>query len=512
MRLNKSKSLLFVAIDCGTTSVKAAVVDQNGCLVASHLSSCPCSRRVSGAVENDPRHIRRAVFSALRGAVGKTGARSSRIAAISVTGQRATVFCLGADGEPVAPGLNWQDMRGARETALFESRVGSARFTALTGLPCNTVFTLGKWLYLRAHQPDLIRRTKRFALINDYILGLLGARNPPVDWSSASLTGFFDTGRCRWSPAILTAAGLEVGKLPGLAPPGQRAGALSCAAAQAVGLTEGIPLITGAGDQQCAGLGAGAIRPGVVEITIGTAAVPLAYSARFRPDPRRRIMCCAHALPGSWNLEGLQNSAGSSVEWMKKVLGRKLMKQDVIWGTVARLPPGSGGVRFLPYMAGSAAPHWDKGATGAFLGLTLAHGPESLLRAVLEGVSFETRENIDTFTSLGVPVDDIRVTGGYTHISAWNSILAGVLGRSVSLLEEPQASMMGAAILAAVGVGAYDSIEAAVSGMVRIKCRISPDPAQAAAYGRLFSEYRSLGGLFRNAGLFGSLDHGGGAA
>lgn len=473
-------------------------------MVASHTVPCPCTRRSDGGVENDAPSLRRAVFTALRGVVVKAGARCRAIAAISVTGQRATVFCLDAKGEALAPGINWQDMRGAGELPAFNRRIGSSAFTALTGLPCNPVFTIGKWLHLKTAQPGLLRRTRRLALVNDFILGLLGGGPAPADWSSASLTGFMDTRRFRWSAPILEAAGLDIGKLPELVPPGQAAGRLSPAAARSLGLPSGIPLIAGAGDQQCAGLGAGVIRPGLVEVTLGTAAVPLSHSNRFLPDRRGRVMCCAHAVAGRWNLEGLQNSAGSAIAWMKTILNRELDFKDSAWRRVGRVAPGSEGIRFLPYLAGSAAPHWDLQASGAFFGLTLSHGPDQLLRSVLEGVAFETREIVDTFCELGAPVEEIRVTGGYTGLPVWNLVLAGVLGRPVLLLEQPQATLLGAAVLAAVGAGVYGSVDEAVSGMVRVKCCVRPEPASVERYDSLYSEYRTLGSLFRRAGLFGA--------
>lgn len=495
---------LLAVIDCGTTSVKAAVVDAAGRLLSLVSLPCPLVRRPDGAVENDPSILRRRVVAALAGAVSKTGQKRKAVAAISVTGQRATLFCLDAGGRPLAPGFNWQDMRGRAETARFAARFPAARFRALTGLPCNTVFSIGKWLYLKARHPELARRTHRLALVNDFILESLGAAVMPTDWPSASLTGFLDTGRLRWCPEILDAAGLDAAMLPALTASGLKVGELSKPAARMLGLSAGLPLIAGAGDQQCAGLGSGATQPGVVIVNVGTGSVSLASTNHYLPDRKNRLMCCAHAVPGQWTLEGLQNSTGSSIAWLEQILGRPFTRHNPVLQKAARLAPGSEGVRFLPYLAGSASPHWYPDASGAFLGLTLAHDGSHLARAILEGLIFDLRETLGAFTALGIPADDIRFTGGYSIVPLWRSLMADVLGRPVRLMD-PQSTLLGAAMLAAAGAGLYHSPEEAAARMVRMKQCISPNPDRAAQYDLLFSKYADLDRLLHRSGLFSRL-------
>jgi len=226
----------------------------------------------------------------------------------------------------------------------------------------------------------------------------------------------FDISRLKWSAEILSLSGIKEEQLPKLVAPGRIVGTLSKHAAEKTGLREGTILVSGAGDHQCAGLGAGVVKPGILEINIGTAAVPLCYAARVLKDPMMRVTCCAHAVPGRWELEGLQNCAGSGIKWIQKILvGDKWFPMSSL-DPVAGIEPGADGVLFMPYLDGASAPNWNPGAKAMFSGLTHRHGRHHLVRAVIEGIAMETRQIIDVFKSLGVAIKDIRMTGGYTRI------------------------------------------------------------------------------------------------
>ena len=256
---------LLAAVDCGTSTVKAAIFDCRGRRVAMAARPCPPDPGPQGAVEQDPARLEDAARCALREATRACGARVRSVVALAVTGQRATVFFLDRRGAPLGPGLNWQDLRGAPAVAQFAARFGAGRFAELTGLPCHAVFTIGKLLDLAGREPGRFRHIRHLALVNDYLLSrLAGKAAMPADWSSASLTGLLATGGFQWALPILAAVGLPRAALPDLAPPGRPVGVLSSAAARATGLPAGLPLVTGAGDHQCAGLGAGAIAPGSV--------------------------------------------------------------------------------------------------------------------------------------------------------------------------------------------------------------------------------------------------------
>jgi xylulokinase len=495
------KSFL-AAIDCGTTAVKSAVVGLRGEIKGLAGVPTPCVSYPDGRIESDPQAMVAACFSALRLALKKSGVQPRHIEGLSLTNQRATVLGIDARGRELGNAISWQDMRGAPCIKAFRKRLSDKTYYSITGLPNNAVFTLAKILWIRKHDPDRFRKTARFALIQDYVLNQLGGDGFFCDVSNASLTGMLDIERLAWSSAILGLAGIPEARLSDLVPSGTKVGTLSRQAARRTGLLEGTPLLTGGGDQQCAGVGAGAVTPGILEITLGTAAVPLCTAATAVRDPGRRVMCCAHAVPGKWNLEGLQNSAGACLRWAAKLMnGGDFFSEDFL-AKAAKVEPGASGALFYPYLAGDSAPHWNPDAKGIFLGLTLTHNRYELARAVMEGVSMQTREVLDVFTSLGVPLRQIRLTGGCTAIEGWNQMQADIFGKPVSTLENPQASLLGAAILAASGLGVFPSVASAAKQMVRIRKTYQPACGRVEAYDGIYRKFQAVRDRCETAGVF----------
>ena len=495
------------AIDCGTTTTKCALLDLEGRAVAASAAPAPVRQTADGGVEVDAVQTLADVRRGLAACIAASRKRGAEVLGCAVTNQRATVVCVGADDRPLGPALSWQDMRGGQLLEAFGRRIPADVYFRTTGLPLFPAFSLAKLLWLKDREPERYRRTRRFALLHDFILHGLGCRDWVTDVSNASLTGLLDVNTRRWSTALLDLAGLDAGKLNPLVEPGTPVGRVSASAARLTGLRPGLPLVAGAGDQQCAGVGAGAVEPGTVEITLGTVAVPLCVSDRPALDPARRVTCCVHAVPGRWNCEGLQNAAGASTRWLAEVRGGKGRIGPAAWRAAGRLAPGADGVLFFPYLLGAGAPWWNADATGALLGLRTTHGPAHALRAVLEGVAFENRAILDVFRELGVPVDEVRLTGGGSEKTPWTRIQANVYGVPVVTLENPQATLVGAAVLAACGAGVFAAPREAVRQMVRPAARFDPDPAVRTAYDALYERYADVRRGFDAAGMWTRIQH-----
>lgn len=491
-------------LDVGTTVIKGAIIDTQGRTRGESALPCPCAS-TRGHIEVDTALLVGAAFEALRDARRHAGLAAKRIAALAVTNQRATLVCCDGEGHPLAPALSWQDMCGAAHIRRLRRKITDRAYYKITGLPNDPVFSLAKILWLKSAEPNLFRRTARFATLQDFLLRQMGCTDHFCDWSNAALTGLFDVNTFRWSPDILELAGLHANRLPLLVPPARKVGCLAREAAHACGLLTGTPLVSGGGDQQCAGVGAGAVKPGVLEITVGTAAVPLCYASRPVRDSRMRVMTCAHALPRKWNVEGLQNAAGACLDWLAGITNRGKRLPATLYTKAEKAGPGAHGVMFLPYLAGASAPHWDPHSSGVFLGLNLSHGKADLLRAVMEGVSFQTREIVDIFTSLNMPVREIRLTGGCTHIEHWNQIQADILGRPVALLANPQATAAGAAVLAAVGAGLFKTVRKASEHMVHVDRVYTPCPDNVEAYERWYRRYQDADSRLRRSGVMTAL-------
>lgn len=495
---------LFAAVDCGTTAIKAGLVDPAGRAVALSRRECVCQHYEDGRVEQSPESLAGEAMGALREAVEKSGVDPGGVAAIALSTQRATVIATDRAGQALAPALSWQDMRAAAEIEGFRARIGEAEYYQLTGLPLHPVFSLGKLLLLQQRQPALFSSASYFSLVHDYLLRRLGCAEPYLDWSNASLTGLLDLEKRAWSGELLELVGISEDRLPRLVAPGELVGHLSAEAARACGLRAGTPLVAGGGDHQCAGLGAGAVESGLVEITLGTSGASLCSTDRPVRDPERRVTCCVHALPGAWELEGLQNSAGGSLQWLAALLGDDKPDGET-YKEVAEVEPGAQGVLFYPYLAGSAAPDWIPRASGVFLGLGYAHQRATLLRAVMEGVSLETRGILEVLTALGLAPAEVRLTGGYSQVAVWNQMQADIYGMGVHILENKQASLLGAAILAACGVGAFGSVPEAVATMVRVGETYTPDREAAARYEEVYRRHRVVLAALVSGDVFGLL-------
>ena len=467
---------LLTVIDCGTTQIKAAIFDEYGSMKGFAEKPCPSIFHNDGRIEHDPKEIIKQAFSCIKEAVKRAKASPKSVSAISVTNQRATVACIDKEGIPIGNAISWQDMTGNI------LGIGEKEYFGITGIPNNAIFSLSKILKIQKTAPALFGQTARFVLVHDLLMKEFGCEDFISDYSNASLTGMLDISNLKWSKEILDLAGISEGKLSKLVASGTNIGKLSKNAARQCGLVEGIPLIAGGGDQQCGGLGAGCVKPGITQISLGTASVAMIYSHNIVLDPKMRISCCVHSMPNSWELEGLQNSAGASIEWAKHLFnsGLPTISDQFI------------DLLFFPYLGGASAPNWNQKAKGIFYGLTHKTSKEMIFKSIMEGVSFETMEILGVFAEIGVPTAEIRLTGGYSNIKEWCQVQADIFGKDVSTLQIPQATLLGAAMLAAFGIKIYDSLEEASSKMVKIKETFRPRKDIASKYANKFKKYNDV--------------------
>ncbi|EKD83754.1 MAG: hypothetical protein ACD_39C00470G0002, partial [uncultured bacterium] len=249
---------LIAALDCGTSTMKAGLIDLSGKLCGYAKASVSMILSTQGQVEICPALLKKLAFDTFKEAVQKSGCRAKDVAGICVTGQRASFLTLDEANVPVGNVISWQDGRGVVETGLLRDRFGSEKFRVLTGLPLNPVFTLGKLMWLLKNEPARVSQTRKVATVPDFLLRELGDEELVTDHANASLTGMFDINRRVWSEPVLQAADISIALLPKPVVPGSHVGSLCSRVAEEVGLLPGTPLIVGAGDHQCAGIGTGA--------------------------------------------------------------------------------------------------------------------------------------------------------------------------------------------------------------------------------------------------------------
>jgi xylulokinase len=304
-----------------------------------------------------------------------------------------------------------------------------------------------------------------------------------------------------WSKEMLAALEIPEAWLPTCTESDQVSGRISESAAKVTGLKTGTPVVGGGGDQAAQAVGSGIVTEGVISVTSGTSGVVFAHSDRYAAEPQGRLHAFCHAVPGKWHYMGVMLSAGGSFRWLRDAIGavEKLAAQsagmdpyDLLTLEAALAPVGCEGLLFLPYLTGERTPYSDPHARGAFVGLTLRHGKAHLVRSVLEGVSFGLRDSLELIKGLGVPITQVRASGGGARSAVWRQIQADVFGTELVLVNVTEGAAYGAALLAGVGAGVYRSVEEAVTATVKVTDRTAPSAANAQAYEKLYPAYRAL--------------------
>jgi xylulokinase len=317
-----------------------------------------------------------------------------------------------------------------------------------------------------------------------------------IDCADASGTSLFDITQRNWSETILEQLAVDPDWLPSVFEGPQITGELTAEAAEKIGLPAGIPVIAGGGDQAAQAVGVGAIQEGIIALTLGTSGVVFAPTGHPYIDPQGRLHAMCHSLPPGkdqgWHLMGVMLSAGGSLRWYRDTLEPDMDYASLIAPTVD-IPPGSEGLVFLPYLTGERTPYPDPLARGGFIGFTLRHQRDHLTRAVLEGVAFGLRDSMELVKQAGLTgIEQVRISGGGARSPIWRQILADVINAELVTVNTTEGACFGAALLAGVGTGSWDTVQDACQATVRTLAPTQPIPSNVRAYKAFYQEYRAL--------------------
>lgn len=486
----------IAAADCGTTGAKAVIYDLTGEPIGEGYQEYGLSYPRPGWVEQDPDMLREACVRVIKEAVQAAGVDPAQIISLCFSTQRCTLVPVDADGNSLRAAISWQDNRTDQQCEEIRVKIGADRFYDETGLPVANVWTLPKIMWLRDNDPDVFRKASKFVNIQAYLNKALGADDFYDDFSNASLHGLMSLGRREWIEEFAQALGIPSEKLPTLVGCGVRIGELSESAADETGLLPGTPIVSGGGDQQCAAVGCNVLRDGDCEVTLGTAGVTICSLDAPYLDPDRVIPCLVHAANGKYTCEGLQNAAGASLKWLRNILQQAHPSTQIDYDFMVDLAKGSEldarGLIFLPYLAGAAAPMWDGSARGTLVGMSLQTDLGDVVRAVLEGVSLETAWVFESFKKRGIRIDNVKLSGGGAKSELWAQLQADIYGIAVERLKVDDATILGAAILGALGVGAFETIEDAAAAMVHTVRQYEPQSARTDQYQKRLQSFKSL--------------------
>lgn len=482
---------MLLGIDVGTGGTRAVLVDRKGVVVASAASEHAAIRSEHiGWAEQEPEDWWRAAREAIASVMAAAG--GAEIEAIGLTGQMHGCVMLDAAGEVLRPALIWCDQRTQPECDWLEAKIGRERLIELTCNPALPNFTLTKLLWVRTHQPEIFGRIAHVLCPKDYVRFRLTGEYA-IDMQEASGTLLLDVTHRRWSEEVAEAAGIAMSWLPRLFEGPEICAKVNSAGAGATGLAEGTPIAAGAGDQGAGAVGMGIVGVGSVSATIGTSGVVFASTDKPTMDRLGRLHTFCHAVPGLWHVMGVTNGAGLSLRWFRDTFATGSSYEDLT-AQAARVPAGSNGMLWAPYLFGERTPHLDPEARAAFVGVTASHTRAHCVRAVMEGVAFSLRDTLTLFAELGIPVEGIRLGGGGARGPLWRQIQADVYGRPVELLAAEEGGAFGAALLAGVSVGVWPTVEAACAATVRVAETIEPKDAVAMdeAYQRFRRVYPAL--------------------
>ena len=482
---------LLLGLDVGTTSVKAGLFDAR----RGHLASAGREYRLShpapDRAEIDAETWWAAAVAAVREVLATPGVDASAVVALAVSSQGESVVAVDAAGRPLGPALVWLDNRASDEARELSERFAADLVYERTGVPdINPTWTAPKLLWWRRHEPDLFGAAARFLLAQDALLHRLTGRfvtNGGL-WCTTLLLDIREGG---WWPEMLEVVGVAPERLPELVPTGSVVGPLTPAAAAALGLPVGIPVVAAGMDQGAGAVGVGNVAPGMVSESTGGALTLQATVRRPGADPSGQTPVYVHSVSGAWLYCPVCPTGGMALTWFRDQLGDG-GDYDALTALAAAVPPGCDGLTMLPHLAGAFSPEYVATARGVFAGFTLAHTRGHFARAVLEAVAFMLRRNLELLAGAGAPAAEVHTHGGGARSELWNQVKADACGVPVVTLEGEDAAVRGDAMLAGVAVEAFPDLAGAAGALVATRHRYEPDPATRAAYDDAYDRYVRL--------------------
>ena len=503
---------LLAGIDAGTTGATVMIADTEGNIVGTAYREYPCSFPHPGWVDQNMALMWTRICEASKEVIAKTGVRPEEISSLGFSSQRGTFVCVDKDINPLADSIVWSCGRAGTQLKWIKENLGDDRFHDITGVPLFGLWSYAKMKWLVDRRPDLLEKTHLIMNGQEFFLHKFGADEICSDPASLTLNGMLDVAGLDWSRELCELINLPMDKLPPMKTPARQVGVISRQASVESGFAEGMPICVGAGDQQCAAIGAGVIREGLAEITIGTASVMVAHIDSRKPDPKHLVLIGGSGIPNKWDMEGLAFATGVCLRWWRDTYAQVEMQAaaqlgmdayDLISAQAAKAPVGCKGYIFFPFFTGQVTPYYVDNARGGALGLSLIHDRAMMARSIMEGGAFEIRMIVDAMEEvLGKPFDSIRLSGGGAKSPLWNQIQADVYGRPVERLRVSECTTLGATILGAAGAGVFKSVEEAVGSMVHPFDSIEPNTANHEIYNDVFDVFKSTFLALKNADVF----------
>ena len=491
----------FLGIDVGTSGTKTLAMDAAGKVLADAMETYPCYVPKPLWSEQDPEDWWQATVKSVRKVVRKARLKPAEVRAIGLSGQMHGSVFLDHRDRVIRRAILWNDQRTSAECRQMEDRAGGRKkLIKMVANPALTGFTAPKILWLRNNEPRHFDKVRKILLPKDEIRRRMTGEYA-TDVSDASGMLLLDVARRTWSKKLLAALELDIGLFADCCESEEVTGKLTAEAAKRLGLSTDCLVVAGAGDCAAGAVGNGIVNRGVLSTSVGTSGVMFVYSDDVKIDSAGRIHTFCHAVRGKWHMMGVNLSAGGSLQWFRNELCKADVAEarranvevyDRLTEEARAVKTGSEGLFFLPYLSGERTPHADPDARGCFVGLTLAHTRGHMLRAIMEGVTYSMRDSLEIILGLGVPVRQIRASGGGSRSPFWRQIQADVFGRKVVTINTEQGPAYGVALLAAVGAGEFKNIQEACAATIRVRKETAVRRPAKKYYDRAFPVYQQL--------------------
>lgn len=490
--------MTLIGLDIGTTGCKACVFDTDGHLLAQASREYSIDIPHPNWAEQDGEKVWALAQQALREAHALASRPEAIAIGLSVQGE--AIMPVDQVGQALGPAILGMDTRTSEQNAWLEEKFSAHSLFDLTGMPIHTINTLPKLLWIKEHQPDIWRKAARFLLYEDFLINKMTGK-AMISRCLASRTQLFDLKNNRWSEEILTALELDPSRLAVIKPSGYPVGRLVPELTAALELGSSPVIVTGGHDQACGALGVGLIEPGLAMVSTGTAEVvevALASPALNEIMYQGNISVYAHVVSGLYLAMTLNHSGGLLLRWFRDTFGHEEVLQalrqgmdtyDILLKDASSDPTG---LLVLPHFAGSGTPTFDTQSKGAIIGLTFATRKPDLAKAILEGLCYELRVNLDLLQRGGVQIDQLRAIGGGARSALWLQLKADITGIPVVRPQVTEAASWGAALMAGEGAGLYPNAARHAADTVTFAERFSPNSERQARYQAEFERYQQV--------------------
>lgn len=491
-------AVTLLGLDVGTTGCKALLFDSDGALLAKASREYSVDFPRPHWAEQDLETVWRLVIEAISEAL--TAAHVTEIAAIGLSVHGEAITPVDQHGHPLRPTILGMDTRTGPQNEWLRAHFGGETLFQRTGMPIHTINTLPKLLWLKENEPQIWNTTHQFLLVEDFFVRKMTGQ-AVISHCLASRTQMFNLAQGDWDGEILEALELDPERLARILPSGTPAGSLRPELTSTFGLIRPPLVVTGGHDQACGALGVGLTAPGLASVSSGTAeVVEVALDSPNLSQPlyKGNLSVYSHVIPGLFLAMTLNHSGGLSLRWFRDHFCEPQVVQAAQTGTdaydlmIEGAPPEPTGLLVLPHFSGSGTPTFDTQSKAAILGLTFAHTRPYLAKAILEGLTYELRLNLDLLKASGVKIEVLRAIGGGAKSKLWLQLKADITGIPVVTPKITEAAGFGAVLLAGAGVGVFPSAAQAAERFLQLTEIYTPNPESQDAYERLYQLYRQV--------------------